>query len=238
MVSHILSSHPRLLEDILQWDIGTWKVALKLWEKHLPSELKNKKALELGSAHGGPSLWLALKGAHVTCSDIYTPGPEARALHDKYAVTSRICYAAIDAQQLPFSDQSLDIICCKSVLGGISKYSLGDPKPQIMTEIHRVLKPGGWFLSADNLYASPLHAHLRQHFISWSKGWEYFNPKELLTLLSAFDTVHYTTAGISALLGRNENQRQSLSKCEQQIQKMLPYILSRLHYVMATASQK
>lgn len=240
MVGHRFSEHPRLLSDILQWDVDTWAVALHLWDQHLPGKLKGQKCLELGAGSGGPSLWLALKGAEsVICSDIHDPGATARNLHHKYAVSSRIQYAAIDAQHLPFPDQSLDIVCCKSVIGGISKHAAGDPKAQILTEIHRVLKPGGWFLSADNLYASPLHAHLRKHFISWSKGWEYFSPETLLTLLNAFDTVNYTTAGISALLGRNVQQRRWLSVFDQQVQHLLPQTLkSRWHYVMATASQK
>jgi ubiquinone/menaquinone biosynthesis C-methylase UbiE len=239
MVRPQLGNHPRLLTDILQWDIHTWEVALRLWEKHLPGKLEGQKTLELGAAHGGPSLWLALKGAEVICSDVYCPGAAARALHQKYAVESRIRYAAIDAQRLPFSDQSLDIVCCKSVLGGISKHVISDPKPQIIAEIYRVLKPGGWFLSADNLYASVMHAHLRKHFISWSKGWEYFSPEALLTLLNAFDTVNYTTAGITALLGRSPQQRQWLSAFDQQVQKLLPPShKQRWHYVMATASQK
>lgn len=232
-------NHPRLLADILQWDIDTWKTALALWEQCLSSELKGQQCLELGAGNGGPSLWLALKGADVICSDIGEPGAQAKALHKKYGVTSRMRYAAVDAQHLPFPDQSLDIICCKSVLGGISKQTQHDPKPQIIAEIYRVLKPGGWFLSADNLYASALHTHLRKHFISWSKGWEYFRPEELLTLLNPFDTVNYRTAGISALVGRNPQQRQWLSAFDQQIQNRLPQSLkSRWHYVMATASQK
>lgn len=239
MVSHTLGSHPRLLEDILQWDIHTWKVALALWEQYVPGQLKEKTALELGAANGGPSLWLALKGAKVICSDIYSPETKASTLHHKYAVNTRISYTAIDAQHLPFEDQSLDIICCKSVLGGISKHVKGDPKPQVMAEIYRVLKPGGWLLSADNLYASVLHAHMRNAFVSWSKGWEYFDPEELLTLLKAFDTVNYTTAGITALLGRSPQQRQWLSGLDQQIQRLLPPSQKqRWHYVMATASQK
>lgn len=239
MVNPTLSHHPRLLADILQWDINTWKAALELWEKHLPGQLQDKKALELGAAHGGPSLWLALKGAEVICSDIYSPENSAQGLHRKYGVSSHIHYAAIDAQRLPFEDHSLDIVCCKSVLGGISKYVTGDPKPQIIAEIYRVLKPGGWFLSADNLYASRFHAHLRSAFISWAKGWEYFSPEELLTLLNAFDTVNYTTAGITALWGRSPRQRQWLSSLDQCIESMLPPAYKkRWHYVMATASQK
>lgn len=233
------TQHPRLLQDILQWDTETWKSALHLWEAVLPQNLSTYTALELGASQGGPSLWLALKGAQVICSDLYNPRPQSQALHERYGVSKRIDYQAIDIRHLPFADHSLDIICCKSVLGGIKKFSNQDPKPHIMTEIQRVLKPGGWFLSADNLYASWLHHQLRQRFIVWSRGWEYFSIETLMALLSGFDTVHYTTAGITALLGRTHAQRQWLGQWENQVQRHIPLKQwARWHYVMATASQK
>lgn len=229
---------PTLVQDILQWDTGTWSHALALWEQCLPRHLAGYKTLELGASQGGISLWLALKQAQVVCSDINSPHLQSQVLHQKYALEN-VRYAAIDATQLPFDDESLDIVCCKSVLGGIRKFKDHDPKPGIVAEIYRVLKPGGWFLSADNLYASPLHQHLRSQWVSWSKGWEYFHTQDVLALLSDFNTVHYTTAGLVALTGRTPTQRKHLSQWESSFQKIfIQSFWQQWHYMIATAAQK
>ncbi len=229
---------PLVIQDILQWDTGTWSHALALWEQCLPKRLVEKKGLELGASQGGLSLWLALKQADVICSDVTSPQEKSRTLHHKYGMT-HIKYAAVDATHLPFPDESLDIICCKSVLGGIRKHKHTDPKPKIMAEIYRVLKPGGWFLSADNLYASPLHHTLRSQGVSWARGWEYFHTDEIFALLSAFKTVHYTTAGLIALMGRTPKQRMFLSQWESTLQTKLDQSFwQQWHYMIATAAQK
>lgn len=230
---------PLLVQDILQWDTGTWSHALALWEHCLPHPLTGKKSLELGASRGGLSLWLALKQADVICSDVISPQKNSHALHHKYGVLHRIEYTAVDATHLPFPDESLDIICCKSVLGGIRKHKPADPKPDIIAEVYRVLKPGGWFLSADNLYASRLHHTLRSQGVSWARGWEYFDRDEVFTLLSDFKTVHYTTAGLIALVGRTPRQRTFLSQWESTLQtKIAQSFWQQWHYMIATAAQK
>ncbi len=205
-----------------------------MWSHILPPSLKGLQALELGAAGGGPSLWLAVQGATVTCSDITSPAERAQPLHQRYRTA--INYAAIDARALPFASESLDIICCKSVLGGIRKKSHLDPKPQIISEIHRVLKPGGYLLSADNLSGHSLHQQLRQRFVVWSEGWEYFTVPETLDLLSPFWQVHYTTAGLSALVGRTPTQRSFLGTIDFCVS---PYFSGQPpHYMLATVARK
>lgn len=229
---------PLVVQDILQWDTGTWSHALALWEQCLPNPITGKKALELGAAQGGLSLWLALKQADVMCSDVASPYEKSHALHHKYGM-AHITYAAVDATCLPFPDESLDIICCKSVLGGIRKHKHTDPKSEVIGEIYRVLKPGGWFLSADNLYASRLHHTLRSHGVSWARGWEYFHRDEVFALLSDFKTVHYTTAGLIALAGRTPKQRKFLSQWEFSLQnRIYQSFWQQWHYMIATAAQK
>jgi 2-polyprenyl-3-methyl-5-hydroxy-6-metoxy-1,4-benzoquinol methylase len=72
----------------------------------------------LGARRGGLSLWMAAKGHHVTCSDIESPRETARPLHDKYGVTGRIRYEALNAAELPYRDR-FDLIVFKSVLGAV-----------------------------------------------------------------------------------------------------------------------
>ena len=73
---------------------------------------KNYKCLELGARQGGLSLWLALKGNSVVCSDIsYSTQPhelqKAKDLHKKYNCEDRISCESIDALNKLISKKEL-----------------------------------------------------------------------------------------------------------------------------------
>jgi len=200
----------------------------------LPRSLAGYQALELGAAKGGLSLYLSLKGADVICSDVNSPELRARQLHQRYALKG-VSYQAIDARKLPFSDASLDVVCFKSVLGGIRKGSFQDPKPEIIAETYRVLKPGGYLLLAENLSGSALLGCLRRKFIPWSAGWEYLHVVHILELLSDFSACDYQTDGLIALLGRNENQRRLLRYLDKHLSQKMP---ANWHYLFMGVAQK
>ena len=66
------------LEDIIEWDINNWSSAIEYWHMHRHSEWSSMKAIEIGSRHGGLSLWAALNGMDVLCTDLKGPSNEAR----------------------------------------------------------------------------------------------------------------------------------------------------------------
>ncbi|MGV3523485.1 MAG: class I SAM-dependent methyltransferase [Candidatus Sericytochromatia bacterium] len=225
---------PGLERDVLAWDVLTWRQALQLWEAHLPERLTGFQSLELGAGQGGLSLYLGLKGAEVICSDMRSPEPLARPLHQRYGL-EQIQYRALNAQSLDLPDQSLDLVCCKSVLGGVRKQQAIDPKPQMMAEISRVLKPGGWLLLAENLQGHALHRWLRRHFVVWSGGWEYLPQTEWLALLAGFELCAVRSAGVLALVGRSEAQRRWLARLDQ---LLVPVVPARHHYMFAAVLRK
>lgn len=230
-----LNLHPALLRDLVHWDVLTWQQAIFFWDLHLPHSLEGMRALELGAAEGGLSLYLGLKGATVICSDLRAPGHSAQHLHRRYGLENHISYRAIDARVLPFEDQSLDLVCFKSVLGGIRKGMSEDPKPEIMREIYRVLKPGGRVLLAENLRGHRLLGWLRQVFVPWAEGWEYMAEAEILALLQPFSEVEYATSGLLALLGRNESQRRWLGQLERPFLSVVP---RSWHYLFMGVARK
>ena len=225
---------PRLLHDVLQWDVPAWRCALDLWSHVLP-HAQGLRVLELGAAGGGVSLWWALRGAEVICSDVTSPAQHAtcQALHKRYGVA--LTYLAVDARRLPFPDASLDVVCLKSVLGGLRKGG-ADPKPRVLAEIRRVLKPGGYLMTADNLAGHTLNMYLRQRFIPWAAGWEYFTRDAYLDLFVDF-SVRYTTAGLTSVWGRSTGQRCWLGHVDEVVER-LPFDKSQWHYVGAVAAQK
>lgn len=224
--------HPRVAEAILGWDILNWQRALDFWDQHLPRRLNRWETLELGAAGGGLSLYLALKGARATYSNLSLPDVSVRQLHQAYGV--QIDYQCLDARQLPFADQSLDLVCCKSVLGGIRKNAPQDPKPMILQEIRRVLKPGGWLLLAENLQGHSLHTWLRQRYVPWSDGWEYLSAADWQALLSDFVNCHQSTFGLTGLLGRTAWQRQQLACLDRCLDTHLP---ADWHYILALVAR-
>ena len=63
----------------------------------------------------------------------------------------RFCFAAIDSQEIPFAERAFDAVVANHML-----YHVPD-RPKALSEIHRVLKPGG------HLYASTVgRDHLRE----------------------------------------------------------------------------
>lgn len=110
----------KLASDVVEWDVRNWWRAIRFWEKtHLFEDVQGKKVLDVGGRNGGLSLYWALKGADVVCSDIHADGFEqAKKLHKQYGLEGKIKYEIIDATKIPYQD-TFDIICFKSVLGGV-----------------------------------------------------------------------------------------------------------------------
>lgn len=224
----------QVCRDVMGWDVLNWSQALDFWDRHLPRRLEHWRALELGAAGGGLSLYLALKGAEVICSNLELPGPVTRECHQRYGL-SQIEYAAVDARQLPYADESLDLVCFKSVLGGIRKQHPEDPKPAMIAEIWRVLKPGGQLIFAENARGHWLHQFLRRSLVSWSAGWEYLEIQDIERLMRSFARFEHTSCGALALLGRNEMQRRALGQVDRYV---VPHMPEAWRYLMIAWAQK
>lgn len=222
-----LSAIPRMTRvaskaDVIGWDVANWSLALDFWRRCLPVD-DTTTVLEIGSRQGGLSLDFALRGAgFVTCSDLAGPQPSAANLHRRYGVLDRICGLAADATYLPIADRSVDIVACKSVLGGIGAYGNRDRIAAAIEEVYRVLKPGGHFCFAENLVASHLHRWCRTRFTAWGDRWHYFALPELRHELGAFDGLQLRTCGVIALFGRCEQQRRILGMIDRIVAPIVP----------------
>jgi len=198
-----------VLRDIVEWDVPTWKRALSFWEQHA-SDLTGTRVLEIGARNGGLSLYFALKGCRVACSDLTGPTPKAVELHRKHRVSQNITYKNIDATAMAFEDGLFDLVCFKSILGGIGRNDNYQNQRRAVCEMHRVLKPGGLLLFAENARASRLHACLRSRLVRWGKSWRYVSLEEIHDLFAPFDQVELASYGFFAAFGRSEIQRSFL----------------------------
>lgn len=191
----------KFIEDVLQWQHYLWQIALLYWDNVTKwEELKDGIGLELGAREGGLSLWLAKKKIHVVCSDIQPSFDKARLLHSKYNVQNQIQYEVIDATQIPYENY-FDIIVLKSVLGGIGANHQVDKQVKTIEEIHRALKPGGYFLFVENAQGTMMHQMLRK-FRPWSVYWNYptysFFQKCLSKYFSYYDIQGFGFLGVCA----------------------------------------
>lgn len=208
------------IQDIIEWDIVNWKNALLFWEQHLPAD-KTLHCLELGGRRGGPSLWLALNGHQVICSDLENPEEHAKLLHDKYKVSERISYEAINALEIPYENE-FDIIIFKSIIGGISRSGQNELKKKIIDQAYQALKPGGQLFFAENLDSSALHRFARKRFVKWGSEWNYLKYKEIQPIFKDFSSVDYDTVGFFGAFGRSEKQRSVFGKIDKIFKFILP----------------
>jgi 2-polyprenyl-3-methyl-5-hydroxy-6-metoxy-1,4-benzoquinol methylase len=194
----------KLVRDIVQWDVRCWSNALYFWENALGPNLPQGRCLELGAREGGLSLWLALKGMEVVCSDLYQPELHASPLHQRYNVSSRIRYLTIDASNIPFENH-FDVIVYKSMLGAVGYGNHHDKQQLAMLEILKALKPGGKLLFAENLTATSIHAWLRKHVIKgYARSWRYITIPEMQSFLKGYSQYEMHATGLLPVLGRTE----------------------------------
>jgi SAM-dependent methyltransferase len=217
------------VSDSVEWDVHNWSKALNFWEKNV--ELDNKKltCLELGSRRGGLSLWLAMKGNYVVCSDLNSPELMASILHKKYSFPGKIEYEAIDATKIPYENH-FDIVIFKSILGGIGRNENFNLTGIVLEEIYKSLKPGGVLLFAENLIGSPMHQYFRKKLAQWAGYWNYLRLEDVEKFLTKFESVHYRTAGFLGAFGRTERQRRLLGWIDTILVERI--VMKRMKYIV------
>ena len=198
-----------LTKDIIQWDVKSWSKALSYWDSKVEWN-KIQHSLELGGREGGLSLWLALKGKSVVCSDLKDVQKTAEQLHKRHQVSTWITYQDIDATNIPY-EEYFDLIVFKSIIGGIGRNDNYKNQHKVFKEIYKALKPGGKLLFAENLAASAVHRRLRKRFVQWGSSWRYVSLDEMKEFLSDFSYHDIKTTGLLGTFGRTERQRNVLS---------------------------
>ncbi len=227
----IARQNKALVADVFQWDVRTWAQALAVWDPVL-GPMPSGSALALGEREGGLSLYLALHGHRVICSDLSSPEAFAGPLHERYQVQTRITYEAQDITNIQHPEDSFDIVMFKSVIGALSTK---ERQMQALAEIRRVLKPGGVLLFAENMGGTQMHRWIRKRFVAWDSYWRYLVMSRDQDLLTGFTVLNLRSFGLTANLGRTEEQRALLASADTLFALLIP---TSWKYVLAVAARK
>lgn len=191
----------QLRQDIIEWDVLNWSHLIKLWQPVLDALPRGSKVLAIGERNGGLSLWMALQGFQVVCTDRQGPTQQAKDLHKKYGVDNKVIYRDFDLVNTKDFDTIYDVIIMKSVLGGV-KEQYGDAasrtdatRQKAVDNIYKLLSPQGIFLSADNLQGN-IFLRLIKRLKNKQSGWYYFNIHELNDLCKQFSFVKVQSFGV------------------------------------------
>lgn len=180
----------------------SWSRCLEFWAPLVQSiEPASARVLTVGERNGGLSLWFALHGYRVICSDLGGPTLQARKLHQKHGVGDLITYGDLNVFSIPHEDSSFDMVACKSVIGGLKLVRRDattrtlDNQARAVAEIHRVTKPGGVFFGAENVRGTPFHRWLRLLAKRGRVGWRHLCPSEINVLFAEFESVEQQVYG-------------------------------------------
>ena len=120
------------------------RLCIQLYEHVIgPAELRNKDVLEVGSGRGGGANYVARyhNPSRMIGVDF---SPQAVAFSTKrHAEMRHLQFTTGDAESLPFENEQFDV-----VINVESSHCYGNV-PRFLSEVCRVLRPGGWFLFAD-----------------------------------------------------------------------------------------
>ncbi len=127
----------------LQWSDERDRLCIQLYLHAIDnSDLQDRDVLEVGSGRGGGALFIGryLRPRSMTGLDF---SQEAVDLCNRYRFAPGLTFVCGDAQSMPFPASSFDAVV------NIESSHCYESMDTFLSEVCRVLRPGGWFFFAD-----------------------------------------------------------------------------------------
>ncbi len=125
---------------------------------------KGEKILDVGCGAGVDTILAAEKAGpegEATGIDIVPEMIEKAESNRKMVDTDNVKFINTSGEKLPFSDDTFDVVISNGVI------NLIPDKKTAMTEIIRVLKPGGRLMMADQVATGSVRKDIRERISSW-----------------------------------------------------------------------
>jgi SAM-dependent methyltransferase len=145
------------------------------------------------------------------------------AFHQRHELPGSVRFEVIDVSTIPYRE-AFDIVCMKSVLGGIGREGHLDVQRAALDSIVSALKPGGVLLFVENLVSTRVHMVARRRCGAAKNQWRYFEPAELHDLVAAagLRVLNMGSTGFLGTFGRSEFQKRTLGRCDGLLCPLLP----------------
>jgi ubiquinone/menaquinone biosynthesis C-methylase UbiE len=156
------------------------------WAEYLQTEVLpqvvdgvklGERMLEIGPGPGASTDWLRHRVGDLVALELEEPA--AAALAERFADAGNVEIHTGDATQIPWPDDSFDSVGCFTMLHHVPTVALQN---RVLSEIHRVLRPGGMLVASDSVHTVDLH-----HF---HEG-DVYNPIEPGTLFTRLQTIGF-----------------------------------------------
>ena len=129
---------------------------LALLKRHGFTDLREKKILDVGCGNGGNLLHFLGYGAQST--NLFGIDLMAHRIDQAQQQHPSVSWQVGSAHRLPYQDAAFDLVMSFVVFSSILSESL---RRQIVSEMWRVLKPGGLILLYDFMYSNPRNPAVR-----------------------------------------------------------------------------
>jgi SAM-dependent methyltransferase len=137
--------------------------------------------LEIGPGPGAATAWLLERVGHLTALE----ADEAAAARLAARYPGSVTVDIGDATQMPYGDESFDSVGSFTMLHHVPTAAA---QHQILAEVLRVLRPGGWLAGSDSLASNDLHCFHHD---------DTYNPAEPSTLLVWLRALGFTPITIT-----------------------------------------
>jgi SAM-dependent methyltransferase len=135
------------------------------------------RMLEIGPGPGASTEWLRQRVGRLVTLELEEAA--AAALTERFADADNVEVHTGDATDIPWPADSFDSVGCFTMLHHVPTVALQN---QVLSEIHRVLRPGGTLVASDSVHSVELH-----HF---HEG-DVYNPIEPGTLFTRLQTIGF-----------------------------------------------
>ncbi len=141
------------------------------------------RMLEIGPGPGASTDWLRHRVDQLVALELEEPA--AAALAERFADAGNVAVHTGDATDIAWPADCFDSVACFTMLHHVPTVALQN---RVLSEIHRVLRPGGTLVGSDSVHSVELH-----HF---HEG-DVYNPIDPGTLFTRLQTIgfdHITVA--------------------------------------------